>query len=73
MNFAGQFQVGNYACPSWELARDPYVRLAGAEFTDGPLPPWIEAWKGVAVSRPTAGGKRPHLCRLSSHMTRFSP
>jgi hypothetical protein len=44
VNFGGQFKVANYAVPAWELARDPHVRLAGVQFSDG-SPSWLQLWQ----------------------------
>ncbi|MFC0218065.1 trypsin-like serine peptidase [Pseudochelatococcus lubricantis] len=48
INFAGRAFVANYATPAFELARDPYVRLAGCTFAGGGLPDWLGAWDGIA-------------------------
>ena len=42
IHYAGHYFQGNYAIPSWELARDSRVRRHGVIFSDDP--PWTRQW-----------------------------
>lgn len=67
IQFAGRYLVANYAVPTWELARDPYVLDSGIRFTEDPRAPWMSLWDSgeqttgrmelaaEAVSEPDAG------------------
>lgn len=52
INFAGQYNVANYAVAARDLARDPYLRLAGCQFSDWVLPDWMADWTPYAPSLP---------------------
>ena len=50
LHFAGRYMESNYAVPSYELARDPFVREAGVRFdhrvSAGPIE-WMNRWRTV--------------------------
>ena len=48
LHFAGRYKVTNYAVPSYELARDPYVREAGPRFAgevSAGAVEWMDRWR----------------------------
>jgi endonuclease G len=49
LHFAGQYMVGNYAVPTWELARDPHVTGLGVQFAGQVArgADWMAAWRSV--------------------------
>ena len=48
LHFAGTKNKANYAVPTYELARDPYVVDEGVNFSGtipGPAPGWLASWR----------------------------
>ncbi|MFG0251488.1 MAG: DNA/RNA non-specific endonuclease [Phycisphaerales bacterium JB038] len=68
LHFAGIYKKSNYAVPTFELARDPYIQELGLSFAGSPPTgnvSWLAAWRSVdretgdALVKPDAVRRTP--------------
>ncbi len=82
LHFAGRYKESNYAVPTYELARDPFVRDAGVRFASQlsagevewmarwrEVDPAVEADAGARIVVPAAPLQVPHQVSRAAHVT----